>query len=579
MITTRKTNMACLAAVLSLIIISLTGCRQSETVYPQQLLQVDSLLQKGRYGKADTLFTQYLKKADRDIVSEEVKMYERLLRLGLKDKKRELLTDVLEVEQMCEYYKLRGNERLYARALFYMATTYHNIGELKQAEDYYLRTLDKARGAGLSWLQTWVYRKLFSVFFFQEQDDEAYRYAWLQYRSAKADNDTVQMILGADLVATYYTAVNNADSTIFYYKESIQLSKDFGDTLMLQSTTNSLCDIYLQLDRYDDARALIDNSHRGLANKGFLFMQTHRLDSADYYYREFLRQTSAPHGRLEGLKALADISRKQGKSQQEADWLRQIILLKDSMNSASQAKELKQVQARYNFAQMQEQYEKQKEKLRHVLAVLLVILLLMFAVVVLLIARQKLMKQRKKARYATEQLMTLTQQDRKKQSREQLTVNRQRLEELQQAEQEQPQGVATQLERDELEAENRSIEARQRSLAYHREQLERSQLYRQLMVRSGQPGFTLTDGQWDELGTMVDRAYGDFTQALLRIRKLSDIELRVCYMVKLGVPLADVANVLNRSRAAITQLRSRLYEKLTGSPGTSSDLDKLLKDL
>ena len=583
---TKKTHMrkshiltsAWLTAIL-LLFTSLTGCRHHQTPYPAELLQVDSLIQKGRYGKADTLFSKYVRESDRSQVSESTKMYERLLQMGLKDKKIEPMTDVLEAEQLCDYYKSKGDKQMYARAMFYMATTYYYIGELKQAEDYYFRTLDLAKDAGMAQLQTWVYRKLFSVMFYQEQDDDAYRYAWLLYRNAKENNDTMQIILGASFVAIYYTAKNNADSVIYYYQETIRLAKEFGAANAQSQATDALCDIYLQLERISEAQKLVFNTGRGLANKGLLFMHMQQLDSAAYYYSAFLRQTPMPYDRTEGLKALADISQRQGKPQQEAEYLRQLMQLKDSMYSASQAKEVKLVQARYNYAQIQEKYEKQKERLWLAVGLLLFVVLLLTATVVTTRSHYKMMDQQRKAQQAANRLIAITQQDRQRQSQDQLTVNRQRIEELQQAEQEQPQGVATQLERDELEAENRSIEARQRSLAYHREELERSQLYRQLMARSGQKGFTLTDEQWEELGDMVDRAYGDFTQALFSIHKLSDIELHVCYLLKLGIPLTDVANMLNRSRSAITHLRSRLYEKLTGHPGTATDLDKLLKDL
>ena len=50
-------------------------------------------------------------------------MYERLLQLAIKDKKKEPLTDLSEADYLCDYYKKQHDNQNYTQSLLYMATT------------------------------------------------------------------------------------------------------------------------------------------------------------------------------------------------------------------------------------------------------------------------------------------------------------------------------------------------------------------------------------------------------------------------------------------------------------------------
>ena len=95
-----------------------------------------------------------------------------------------------------------------------------------------------------------------------------------------------------------------------------------------------------------------------------------------------------------------------------------------------------------------------------------------------------------------------------------------------------------------------------------------SPLYRRIKEYAGQDNFRLTEDEWKMLAQQIDDTFDDFTA---RLRTLYDgislYELRICYLLKLGLPSTAIAAMLCRSDAAICMARQRLYYKLTGNKG------------
>ena len=90
----------------------------------------------------------------------------------------------------------------------------------------------------------------------------------------------------------------------------------------------------------------------------------------------------------------------------------------------------------------------------------------------------------------------------------------------------------------------------------------------------------ITDEQWKELHTAIDLTYPRFTDRLLTLYpKLSEIELRICYLIKISLPLKTIAQMLNRSNSAITNARIRMYRKLKGKDGKAEFFDQFIADL
>ena len=126
-----------------------------------------------------------------------------------------------------------------------------------------------------------------------------------------------------------------------------------------------------------------------------------------------------------------------------------------------------------------------------------------------------------------------------------------------------------------LEATNRGIELRRAERAILDENLSHSPLY----VKFHTPGAQITAEDWKHLREELDRVY-DLTNRLCAFcPNLSELEWRVCCLVKIRVKVRDMAAILNRSVSGISSVRGRLYTKITGEGNSPDKLDMFILDL
>lgn len=90
----------------------------------------------------------------------------------------------------------------------------------------------------------------------------------------------------------------------------------------------------------------------------------------------------------------------------------------------------------------------------------------------------------------------------------------------------------------------------------------------------------IKDDNWEELFTWIDILHPHFLSHVRHLHPtISTRELRITCLVKIGIPIHQIAQIFNLTSQAISHSRSRLYKKMTGKAGKSSDLDSLIANL
>lgn len=78
----------------------------------------------------------------------------------------------------------------------------------------------------------------------------------------------------------------------------------------------------------------------------------------------------------------------------------------------------------------------------------------------------------------------------------------------------------------------------------------------------------------------VDTVYPNFSKHLYELSpKLSVIELQICYLMKISIPPTHIAIFTNRTKAAISNARTRLAKRLLGEQNSTEKLDAFISDL
>lgn len=87
----------------------------------------------------------------------------------------------------------------------------------------------------------------------------------------------------------------------------------------------------------------------------------------------------------------------------------------------------------------------------------------------------------------------------------------------------------------------------------------------------------IKDEDWEELYTWLNKLYPDFISYLRYLHPtMSTQEFNISCLIKIGIPICRIAQILNLTSQAISHSRSRLYKKMTGKAGKAKDLDLLI---
>ena len=89
-------------------------------------------------------------------------------------------------------------------------------------------------------------------------------------------------------------------------------------------------------------------------------------------------------------------------------------------------------------------------------------------------------------------------------------------------------------------------------------------------------GPALKQDEWEELERQMKGADAIFFRRLAEKGQLSEVELRVCMLIRLGIPPSAIAIHTCREQSSISSIRSRLYFKLFGKKGGARELDEFI---
>ena len=91
--------------------------------------------------------------------------------------------------------------------------------------------------------------------------------------------------------------------------------------------------------------------------------------------------------------------------------------------------------------------------------------------------------------------------------------------------------------------------------------------------------YTLQESYWKDLEKTVNEIYPNFTNNLNSFYEVSNHELKVCLMVKIGISPIHIAKFTNHSKEAINSTRGRLYAKVFKKPASAPKWDDFIKTL
>ena len=561
-------------------VFTLASCSWDHT-FPKLLVEADSLLMRGAYIEADRLLALYDSTSTDN--SEACANYRQLLRVGRLFVDEDLsMSDFSLVDSLCRYYEYRGSLDKYAKALCFLGAVYQVSDDYPSAMDFYLKAKDKAESCGDCFLMCWILQCIGNLYFAQHMYEDCVVFYYEYYNLSQSNNDTLRMALSSFDMARVYTIQNNVDSILSYYNKSIELAKHTQNPEnIIPAAQRNVCDIYIQTRQYEKAREYLSNDSLCDANWAYWYLGQNQVDSAVVYF-EKIQNRYGIYGQAEVYRHLAQLEERRYNVLNSLAYYKKLQTVTDSIKKLSQAVEIKKINAQYNFSKIKRERDSIEKHSKNIEILLYAFLFLFVFLVLLSIYIWKYYKQKHSAEIAQEKLLRHIEEEKYRQSIIQVDKNKRRIAELEtllrDADKRNDTDARTMIELDaeQLRTENMKIEAYHRKQKYLLNEFTNTSLYIRIKKYAGKDDFCLTEEEWDEIGKGIDTVYDNFTQRLFALVSLSDVELKTCYLIKLRISPADIAVMLFKSKAAITMLRQRLYEKITRKKGTAKQLDEFV---
>ena len=562
----------------AILFVALTSCRGE---YPAQLVQADSLLLRGDYDQVDSLLADY----DRNPSSKKSsRMYRQLLKMGRLFVDEELTdSNFSVVDSLCRYYDHSSTPDEYAQALCFMGEIYRVNGDYPSALDVFLKGEKIAKECNNSYVAGWFYKEIGDIYFIQRMLDECTIYYRNYYNIAVSNRDTLRMALASYRMGRVFTIKDNVDSTIYYYQKAVDLGRFTAHPeYIIPQAKGALGDIYTQIGEYDKAKEQMSRDSIYDYDWAFWHLGQNHTDSAIYYFEKIHPQL----GLLayeEATRYLAQLEEKRGNISKALSYYRALPAIADSLTEQSRVEETRRIDAQYNV----NLFQKERDDLAYQNRLSQILLVATFIVVTLVIFILfyvwRFYQQKKNAEILHERRLRREKERQHRQSINQIEENKQKIASLEQqlAEALLRKDTAAadriKLDTELLASENQNLEIRQQRRNLAQKDFRESELYARIKRRDCEQDFHLSEAEWELVAQYIDNIYDDFTNRLLRLCNMSEMELRVCYLIKIDVPPIAISALVCRNKNAISMLRKRLYEKITHQEGNAKQLDDFIK--
>lgn len=566
-----------------LIIGAMCSCNSKEA-YPMELLEADNAYLQGNHTRGDHLLLAYLSKNIHE--DEQTACYRKLIELEKAYMHGSLTDEYYKMaDSLCRFYQDEDNDKE-AKANLFMGNICSSSNDYPTAIECYLKAQTVALQNNDKWLLCIINRSIGDVYY-QQRALEKCEYHYRQYFQLAIENrDTLRMAYGAYRMAKVHTINNDIDSTIYYYNLSVDLGEKLPQKAdIVPVSTYALCNIYIQLEEFDKARELMSHDEQDDTNWAYWHYRQNHVDSAIYYFQRILGRYKW-QGEVESLEILAELEGQRGNTEASLDYYRRLAEAKDSLRAQQKQVETQLVEARYGYDRIKAQRDRLEQQGRRQQRFIFLLLGVIIVAAFMAWMAWRTYRQQRQAAQARQQALEQEKEDQQEQSRRQQEENSRQLEALEQKLAEarrlndEQAARRLQMESDVLTTQNQSIEAAQRRKAALLLELKGTDVYQRLKAPTdGKAEKRVSEQEWQLVSTSMDDIYDHMSRRLLGLARLSETELRVCYLLKMGLPPSDIAEILYKSKAAITLARQRMYRKFTGRTGHAEDFDQLLEEL
>ena len=522
---------------------------------------------------------------------EETRMYYHLLTHQAKDKLYMKPESDSLINRIVAFYDETDDKDKQMLAYYYQGSVYRDLNDAPRALKAFQQVLDLGEGYPPCDLFARTYNQMGTLFAYQglyDESLEANKKAAEQFILQGKKNKTSYALRD---IARMYDAKEQRDSALHYYQESCETALSDSNHHRYHTILGELGAIYHHINKEKGKQMLLTafNYNPKAVNVnliiGTVYEEENKLDSAKYYYLRAL-QYGDLRKQYHAHHHLFQVLMKQNKPQKAMEHYHAANALDDSIKRTTATEAVAKINSLYNYQRTERtniQLQLSQEKQTRAIWVLSFFLLLSLSIGIVIYFH---IQKKHQTLLSKEQTLLKQAEDNYANSIEQVKENRQEIDRLNSLLKEN-EDKSKLLEKElalakklQLESQNAFIIASQKEKELSEQAFMESEIYSLFHKAAFTPGLHLSAKEWSILHRHFHEAYPNFLSKLKELYPSpSEHELRICLLLKMGITLTGIANLLESSKPSITNARARLYERIFGKKGKASDLDKFIEEL
>lgn len=577
----KKTFIAIMIIIaLSIIAIVLSLCFKRYN-YPQELVEIDSICNVNPTEASDKLKTYHTKAS---YIHGETKWFFRFLTLKSKIKANIKVSNDNEVKALISHYENNGDKSLLPEVYYCAGCAYNSLMDIPQANFYFFKGIRLLAKSNDKKLLALYYYQLGQNFSMQELHKEAFYWESKSLAINKEMKDTTRFIYDYMNLAWTLGNLGNPGKALKTMLKARETAKSIDDENLLSEIDCQIANHCLELGMTNKAKTHIDWAikEKNFGNSTLYataldtYMRLGDIDKINEYSDSVMR-----HGNVYGKRyvywCLIERSMKESDLHHVAEYLKYYKVYDDSAKKISAAEASAKANALYNYKLREKENQQLQEEnsdknfFVSTSAAALIICILSSYIIYIKIKQQKRLTE-KRCEILTEQLKEVRETSNasiQEKEQEIIAIKKQILENK-------DEGINATL--DAKQAELNEISNRKKAIDKCIEDVKSTEVYKQISnILKGYDNAAFS--RWEDLEKAIYECFPNFETKLRNIGYMNTTESRVCHLIRMGLSVKDISDIICMSKSTIYSINQRLFYKKFGRYAPSSDWIEFIRTI
>lgn len=532
---------AVLFIVVALIFSISNSCGNSHS-YPRELVVADSLCDNN----PDSALT-LIRKIKTEQLSDNESWYLRLLKIKQKVKSNENFTDDKEAKVLVDHFEKDGDKNLLPQALYCAGCIYISLNDTPQAIECFQSVLNIYADDKHNRLKAQCYYQLGYLLSMQGLDKAAIPWQKKALEIHTNTGEIERCIYDCENIAWSYQVIGKTDSTEIFLQKAWHLSMKLKNERIISEIASQFASMYNERGNLDKAKTYINIAlaHPQKQSVSPIYSLAMEIYSklGETKHTEAYCDSVMKYGNVYGKKFAYQWQTRKALHQYgtllASPCFEKYSQYTDSIEKITPVGASANANALYNYSLIENtntelKIENNTQRTFIVKAIFVsIILFLMVVILTIVFLRHK------------------------KTLEERLELNKKSLKEAKMLE-----------ERANQDKENHLLDKKIATTVIYKDIIKILNSHSKKMVPD-----------WQLLSETVYEIFPMFSSSLYKFKKMSEIELHVCLLLKIGISMKDIAKLVCRSEDSVYSICRRLYKKNFSDEPTAKKWKDLINSL